>query len=173
MTPLFPPLSQTETDRLCALASIGADLASKAFGQLLGGTVAHRAPRICGPADPADPDRWCTGIVVEAAGDLTGLVAIVMPESDRDRAVEMMVGEADPHDRIVESALRELGNIIVSQTVSAIADSLSPGSASAVLGSASRPICTDRTARSAPSSCSRPTGTSPTRFSPHRGLLIP
>jgi chemotaxis protein CheY-P-specific phosphatase CheC len=47
-----------------------------------------------------------------------------MPKPDRDRAVEMMVGEADPHDRIVESALRELGNIIASQTVSAIADSL-------------------------------------------------
>jgi chemotaxis protein CheY-P-specific phosphatase CheC len=47
-----------------------------------------------------------------------------MPEPDRDLAVEMMVGDADPHDQIVESALRELGNIIASQTVSAIADSL-------------------------------------------------
>jgi chemotaxis protein CheY-P-specific phosphatase CheC len=124
MTPLFPPLTQAEIDRLCALASVGADLASRAFGRLLGGTVAHRAPRVCGPADPADPDRWCTGIVFEAAGDLTGLVAIVMPKPDRDRAVQMMVGEADPHERIVESALRELGNIIASHTVSAIADSL-------------------------------------------------
>ena len=124
MTPLFPPLTQAEIDRLCALASVGADLASRAFGRLLGGTVAHRVPRVCGPADPADPDRWCTGIVFEAAGDLTGLVAIVMPKPDRDRAVQMMVGEADPHERIVESALRELGNIIASHTVSAIADSL-------------------------------------------------
>jgi chemotaxis protein CheY-P-specific phosphatase CheC len=124
MTSTYPPLSQPEIDRLCALASVGADLASRAFGQLLGGTVANRAPRVCGPADPADRDRWCTGIVFEAEGDLTGLVAIVMPEPDRDLAVEMMVGEADPHDQIVESALRELGNIIASQTVSAIADSL-------------------------------------------------
>ncbi len=124
MTSLFPPLSQAEIDRLCTLASVGADLASRAFGQLLGGTVAHRVPRVCGPADPADPDRWYTGIVFEAAGDLTGLVAIVMPEPDRDRAVEVMVGKADPHDWTVESALREFGNIIASQTVSAIADSL-------------------------------------------------
>lgn len=124
MTPLFPPLSQAEIDRLCALASVGANLASRAFGQLLGGTVAHRVPRVCGPADPADPERWCTGIVFEAEGDLTGLVAIVMPGPDRDRAVEMMVGESDPREQIVESALRELGNIIASQTVSAIADSL-------------------------------------------------
>ena len=124
MTPPFPPLSQAEIDRLCALASVGANLASEAFGQLLGGTVAHRVPRVCGPADPADPDRWCTGIVFEAEGDLTGLVAIVMPEPDRERAVEMMVGESDPPGWIVESALREFGNIIASQTVSAIADSL-------------------------------------------------
>jgi chemotaxis protein CheY-P-specific phosphatase CheC len=124
MTLPYPPLSQSEIDRLCALASVGASLASTAFGRLLGGTVANRAPRVCGPTDPPDPDRWCTGIVFEADGDLTGLVAIVLPGSDRDLAVEMMVGRADPSDQIVESALRELGNIIASQTVSAIADSL-------------------------------------------------
>jgi chemotaxis protein CheY-P-specific phosphatase CheC len=124
MRPLPPPPSQAEIERLCSLASVGASFASTAFGQLLGGTVVNRVPRVCRPADPAGPDRWCTGIVFEAEGDLTGLVAIVLPEPDRDLAVEMMVGYADPHDQIVESALRELGNIIASQTVSAIADSL-------------------------------------------------
>jgi chemotaxis protein CheC len=124
MTSPYPPLSQSEIDRLCALASVGAGLASTAFGRLLGGTVANRVPRVCGPADPPDSNRWCTGIVFEADGDLTGLVAIVMPGPDRDLAVEMMVGQSDPNDQIVESALRELGNIIASQTVSAIADSL-------------------------------------------------
>ena len=124
MTSSCPPPSRSEIDRLCALASVGADLASTAFGRILGGTVAYRAPRICGPADKTDPDRWCTGIVFEADGDMTGLVAIVLPEPDRDHAVEMMVGESEPREQIVESALRELGNIIASQTVSAIADSL-------------------------------------------------
>jgi chemotaxis protein CheY-P-specific phosphatase CheC len=51
-------------------------------------------------------------------------VAIVLPAPDRDLAVQLMVGYADPHDELVESALRELGNIIASHTVSAIADSL-------------------------------------------------
>ena len=124
MTLPYPPLSQSEIDRLCSLASVGAAQASTAFGRLLGGDVVNHAPRVCGPADPPEPDRWCTGIVFETDGGLTGLVAIVMPELDRDLAVEMMVGDVDPHDQIVESALRELGNIIASQTVSAIADSL-------------------------------------------------
>jgi chemotaxis protein CheY-P-specific phosphatase CheC len=124
MTSSFPPPLQAEIDRLCALASVGASLASRAFSQLLGGIVASRVPRVCAPADPVEPARWCTGIVFEAEGDLTGLVAIVMSKRDRDLAVKMMVADADLHDPIVESALRELGNIIASQTVSAIADSM-------------------------------------------------
>jgi chemotaxis protein CheY-P-specific phosphatase CheC len=124
MTPPFPPRSHSEIERLCALASVGASLASRAFSRLLEGTVVSGVPRVCAPVDPTEPAQWCTGIVFEAEGDLTGLVAIVMSEPDRDLAVKMMMGDADPHDPIVESALRELGNIIASQTVSAIADSM-------------------------------------------------
>jgi chemotaxis protein CheY-P-specific phosphatase CheC len=124
MTRINPPRSQAEIDQLCTLASIGAGFASTAFSLLLGGTVLNRAPRVCGPGDPTESDRWCTGIVFEAEGDMTGLVAIVLPAPDRDLAVQLMVGYADPHDELVESALRELGNIIASHTVSAIADSL-------------------------------------------------
>ena len=73
---------------------------------------------------PTREDVWCTGILFEAQGDLSGLVAIVLPRSERDLATELMVGQADPERRLMESALRELGNIIASQTVSAMADSL-------------------------------------------------
>jgi len=124
MTSRSPQLSQDQIDQLCRLASVGASLASTAFGQLLGATVINRLPRVCGPGDPTDPASWSTGIVFEAEGDMTGLVAIVLPEHGRIRAVETLVGHADPHDRLVESALRELGNIIASHTVSAIADTL-------------------------------------------------
>jgi chemotaxis protein CheC len=124
MTASTPALPQAEIERLCELASVGASLASRAFGRLLGGTVDFRAPRVCGPNDPTESERWCTGILFESRGDLTGLVAIVLPASDRDLAVELMVGQADPGSGLAESALRELGNIIASQTVSAIADSL-------------------------------------------------
>lgn len=60
----------------------------------------------------------------EAEGDLSGLVAIVLPEDRCCIAVERMLGrKAVPLD-VAESALRELGNIIASQTVSAMADAL-------------------------------------------------
>lgn len=55
---------------------------------------------------------------------MAGLVAIVLPEAERDRAVEQMVGRSDLDRDIAESSLCELGNIIASQTVSAIADNL-------------------------------------------------
>ena len=28
----------------------------------------HRAPRVCGPADVAESERWCTGILFEVEG---------------------------------------------------------------------------------------------------------
>jgi len=117
-------LPRDEFDRLCELASVGAGMAAKALGQILGKTVYNRAPGMCGADAPADAPRWCTGIVFESEGDLAGLVALVLPAEERDRAVEQMVGEPDPGREIAESALRELGNIIASHTVSAIADSL-------------------------------------------------
>jgi chemotaxis protein CheC len=119
-----PPLPQSEIDRLCELASVGASLASAAFSVLIGANIQNRAPRVCGPADSTASEHWCTGILFEAEGDLTGLVAIVLPELDRNFAVEQMLGESGPRGPLAESALRELGNIVASQTVSAIADCL-------------------------------------------------
>jgi len=117
-------LLRAEIGRLRELASIGASLAGAAIGQLLGESVENRAPRVCDPMDPTPDDRWCTSIIFEAEGDLAGLVAIVLPQRDRERVVEKMVGQMKPHGSLVESALREFGNIIASQTVSAMADSL-------------------------------------------------
>jgi chemotaxis protein CheC len=124
MTNLPYPLLRDEIDRFCELASVGAELAAAALGQLLGYRVRSRAPRVCGADDPAEAPQWCTGIIFEAGGDMAGIVAIVLPATERDRAVEQMVGRPDADRDIAESALRELGNIIASQTVSAIADSL-------------------------------------------------
>jgi len=118
------PPTPEEIERLCQLATVGAGLAATALGQLLESHVHARAPRVCDVDAAVDPDEWCTGILFEAEEDLTGFVAIVMPEVARDRAAELMIGIADPAVELAESALRELGNILASQTVSAIADTL-------------------------------------------------
>ncbi len=115
---------RAEIERLCELASIGASLAGAAIGKLLGASVENRAPRVCEPMGPTPGERWCTSIVFEAEGDLSGLVAIVMPRRDRELVVERMVGSMKDDGTLMESALREFGNIIASQTVSAMADCL-------------------------------------------------
>jgi len=119
-----PPLDEAQVARFRALTSVGAQCGSLALGSVLGGAAASGEPRVRDPADVEGTERWATGIVFETEGDLTGLVAIVLRAADRDLAVSRMVGEADPGDHVVASALRELGNIIASHTVSAMADSL-------------------------------------------------
>jgi len=117
-------LPREEIDRLTELAVVGAGLAADALSQLLDAHVHALAPRVRSTADAVDAEQWCTGILFEAEGDLSGFVAIVMPEEARDRAVELMVGTSDAAVELAESALRELGNILASQTVSAMADTL-------------------------------------------------
>jgi chemotaxis protein CheY-P-specific phosphatase CheC len=124
MTKPNASLLAAENDRFCELAAIGASLAGAAIGQLLGAIVENRVPRICAATDPTPEERWCTGILFEAEGDLAGLVAIVMPRRDCDLVAARMLGRMRPDGSLLESALREFGNIIASQTVSAMADSL-------------------------------------------------
>jgi chemotaxis protein CheC len=124
VTNLRPPLPQHEIDRLCELAALGASAAGHALGAMIALPIEHRAPRILGPGDPSPADRWNTGILIEADGDLSGIVAIALPDSGRERAVEQMLGRSDAAAELVESALRELGNILASHMVSAMADTL-------------------------------------------------
>lgn len=118
------PSRSAEIDRLCELAAVGAGPTGAALGRLLGEPMASRTPRVCDAGDATRFDGGCTGIVFDAEGDMSGRVAIVLRESERQAAVARMLGRPDPDAGVAESALRELGNILASQTVSAIADSL-------------------------------------------------
>jgi chemotaxis protein CheC len=111
-----------ELDRLCELAALGGALAGSALGDVLSQPVRSGAPRVCELSSAMPPERWCTGILFEVEGDLTGLLAIVMSEARRTAAVECMLGSDGAAAQLAESALRELGNILASHTVSAIAD---------------------------------------------------
>ncbi len=65
-------------------------------------------------------------MLFEVEGALDGIVALLLPETTRDRLVARMTG-SDPgttSPELTESVLRELGNIVVSHVCSAIADTL-------------------------------------------------
>ena len=119
-------LSSHEEARLSELAGVGASSASGAFGMILGRTILAGVPSIEKVERYHADDRWSTGVIFEAEGDLSGLVAILLPAASRESLRELLLGTAVAADNglALESALRELGNIIASHTISGIADTL-------------------------------------------------
>jgi chemotaxis protein CheY-P-specific phosphatase CheC len=111
-------------DRLCQLAELGAEPAAAALGRLLDTDVAPGAARVLGSGDPAGFHGNFTTVAFDASGDFDGLVAIALQDRVFDFVQDRMAGRLRAGSALAESALREFGNIIASQTVSAIADSL-------------------------------------------------
>jgi chemotaxis protein CheY-P-specific phosphatase CheC len=118
--------SEDEREHLYELTSIGASHASMAFTMLLHRAIAPSVPQFVDLDEYSVDDSWKIGVIFQADGDLTGLVAILLPATSCDIVSERLVQneESRDHDHHIESALRELGNIVASHTMSAIADRL-------------------------------------------------
>lgn len=117
-------IAESEIDRLRELAHIGASWAATAFAQIVGRTILTRVPVVHATEKFRKRGSWQTGILCEMEGSLNGVVAILLPESVRNAMMPMLCGREDPPREWVASALSEFGNILASQTVSAIADTL-------------------------------------------------
>jgi chemotaxis protein CheY-P-specific phosphatase CheC len=124
MTRAITAIDEAEIDRLRELAHIGASWAASAFARLAGRTILTRVPLIHGPERLSKRGDWTTGIFCDISGAVSGMIAIFLPAATRDGVVELLCGDADPPQEIYASALSEFGNILASQTVSAIADTL-------------------------------------------------
>ncbi len=118
--------SEDERERLYELTSIGASHASMAFTLLLHRAIAPSVPQFVDLDEYSADDSWKTGVIFQADGELTGLVAILLPAHSCEIVSERLVHDEDSEDcdDVIESALRELGNIVASHTMSAIADRL-------------------------------------------------
>jgi chemotaxis protein CheC len=128
-------LDTNNLDQLRELLNIGAGHAAGAFAQLVGRTFWMHVPRVVALDETAEPSpdavadvSWssATSVIFEVHGSVQGLVALLLPPEARDALVARLLGGGtapfDPH--LVESALEELGNIVVSHVCSAIADTL-------------------------------------------------
>ncbi len=104
------------------LSAVGAAGAAKALGLILGREIEAGACRQVESVHYRPSLDRSTGVIFEADGFLSGLVAILFPTPSRSTLGALVAG--DQPDRAIESALRELGNIVASHTVSAIADDL-------------------------------------------------
>jgi chemotaxis protein CheY-P-specific phosphatase CheC len=106
--------------RASELARIGARRAAAAFASILGGEMRAGEPR----ERPAASDDAVTGVIFEMRGSVPGLIALLFPRSACESVVEALCSERDVASPNGKSALREVGNIVASQAVSAVADHL-------------------------------------------------
>jgi chemotaxis protein CheC len=137
MTTSVLDLGGPQLDRVRELTSIGAGHAANAFATLVGRQFRMRVPTIrmlraeaAGSTLAAttrdDEERGMSGIFFEVEGGLGGVLALLFPNASRDRILETLTGrpasEVDPE--MAASALREVGNILISHVVNAMADTL-------------------------------------------------
>jgi chemotaxis protein CheC len=119
---------RVELDRLCELANVGAGHAAGALARLLGCTVVMDPPRVRVPAPRGREEAGgalgpaASGVFFEVQGGMGGTFGVLFPRRARESLLEALVGDPDPHSEEAESALREVGNILASHALSAVAD---------------------------------------------------
>lgn len=114
-------LTPAELDRLRELTSIGAGHAAGAFAQLAGRTMRMDVPRVCEVGGHSG--EWTSGVLFDVKGSLIGVMAILFHRGSRRDVARRLLGPNPPAEQ-EDSALREVGNILVSHVVSAMADTL-------------------------------------------------
>lgn len=124
MTSTLDALPEADLDRLRELSHIGASWAANALARLANRTILTRVPVVYGPERFRRRGEWETGVFCDIDGDLRGVIAVFLSRGTREVVVDLLCGEPDPPREIAASALSEFGNILVSQTASAIANTL-------------------------------------------------
>jgi chemotaxis protein CheY-P-specific phosphatase CheC len=123
--PVSRELPPDEIERLRELARVGSAWAGRALAGAVGRPVLSRAPALRDAGDPLRTGAGSSAILFEASGDLRGVVALLLGRSSRRHLVRLLLGPGrGPEGDAADSALCELGNIVASQAVSAIADTL-------------------------------------------------
>jgi chemotaxis protein CheC len=118
--------TELQLDALRELANIGSGKASGALSALLGRPVDISVPsaRAVSFAEAVeatgDPETEVTGIALGIFGDLDGIVLLLVSPADADALCEML--GVEPGSEYVPSALGEVGNIVGSSYINALAE---------------------------------------------------
>jgi chemotaxis protein CheC len=117
--------TEIQLDALRELANIGSGTASTALSGMLGRPVDISVPnaKVLPFADAVeaagDPEAEITAIVLGIVGDMTGTVLLLVPPADADAMCRML--GVEPDDEIGRSALGEIGNIVGTSYINALA----------------------------------------------------
>jgi chemotaxis protein CheC len=118
--------TELQLDALRELANIGSGTASGALSALLGRPVDISVPsaRAVSFAEAVeatgDPESTVTGIALGIFGDLDGVVLLLVSPADADHLCRML--GVEPGSEYVQSALGEVGNIVGSSYINALAE---------------------------------------------------
>ncbi len=118
---------EADVERLRGLVDAGASGAAAALAELVGRWVFHRTAVGSGGAAAPAAGRRSTGVFFDVDGHLRGLVALLLAPASCDTILRRLRSGGAGSDRGLRSptsALREVGNIVASQTMSAVADTL-------------------------------------------------
>jgi chemotaxis protein CheC len=114
-----------QLDALRELANVGSGTASTALATMLGRSVDISVPQakalpFAEAVDAAGPaEEEMTAIVLGIVGDMNGTVLLLVPPADADAMCRML--GVDPADEVALSALGEIGNIVGSSYINALA----------------------------------------------------
>jgi chemotaxis protein CheC len=120
-----PRYTELQLDALRELANIASGNAATSLAQMLGREVDLNVPRVLALplADAVDacgsPEEATVSVVIPLEGDVTGVVLLLI-EPDGAEALCKLLG-VDAWDEIGESALREIGNILGTSCLNALA----------------------------------------------------
>jgi chemotaxis protein CheC len=117
--------TELQLDALRELANIGSGNASTALSSMLGRSVDISVPKAQAlpfaeaveAAGPAEQD--ITGIVLGIIGEMQGTVLLLVPPADADAMCRML--GVEPDDEFALSALGEIGNIVGTSYINALA----------------------------------------------------
>ena len=122
---MTPRYTELQLDALRELANIASGNAATALSQMLGREVDLKVPRVLALplADAVDacgrPDDATTGVVIPLDGDIAGVVLLLIEPEGADALCRLLGVEAG--SEIGESALREIGNILGTSCLNALA----------------------------------------------------
>lgn len=147
--------SDLQLDALRELANIGSGTASTALSSMLGRSVDITVPaaRVLPMADAVaavgDPEADATGVVLGVVGDMGASVLLLFTPSDAELMCGMLGVEAGTE--IGDSALQEIGNIVGTSYINALAgmtgmaiEPTPPGVASDMLGAIVQSVLAER-----------------------------
>jgi chemotaxis protein CheY-P-specific phosphatase CheC len=124
MTAYLDPSALAAAGRFSKLAWIGARRAAAAFASLIGGQIRAGEPRPRAAAGAGARGDAQTAVIFEMQDTVQGLIALLLPPDVCGTVFSTLCPGTDDSSATAESALREVGNIVASHAVSAVADHL-------------------------------------------------